>query len=65
MTDNNNIERLNYFTGQFLEADDFKAEQEYHIRMRRIGNRLLYSGSGVLDGGFQVTSTESKPQSIT
>ena len=59
------IERLNYFTGQFLEADDFKSEQEYHIRMRRIGNRLLYSGSGVLDGGFQVTSTESKPQSIT
>ena len=51
------IKRLNYFTGQFLEATDFKDEQEYHIRMRRLGNCMLYS-AGILDGGFQETKTK-------
>lgn len=65
MTDNTNIERLNYFTGQFLEADDFKAEQEYHIRMRRFGNRVLYLSAGILDGGFEVQKISDSEISIS
>lgn len=49
------IKRLRYFTGQFLEASDFQAEQEYHVDMRRRGARALYSSAGILDDGFQVT----------
>jgi hypothetical protein len=49
------IKRLNYFTGQFLEKEDFKAEQDYHIDMRCRGNRALYYSAGILDGGFEVT----------
>lgn len=37
------IERLNYYNGQRLEADDLKLEQEYHIRVRRWLNKSLYS----------------------
>ncbi|TKB88001.1 MAG: hypothetical protein E8D43_00600, partial [Nitrospira sp.] len=49
------IKRLNYFLGQFLEAEDFQAEQNYHVDMRRHGNHALYYTAGILDGGFQVT----------
>lgn len=49
------IKRLRYFTGQFLEATDFETEQAYHIDMRQRGNRALYTGAGVVDGGLQVT----------
>ncbi len=59
MADNNDIKRLNYFTGQFLEAKDFQDEQRYHIDMRRRLNRLLYS-PGVVDGGFEVTKVGDK-----
>ena len=48
------IKRLRYFTGQFLEALDFKAEQDYHVGMRRRGNQAIY-GAGIVDNGFQVT----------
>ena len=48
------VKRLNYFTGQFLEATDFTTEQDYHIDMRRAGNRALYYSAGILDGGFVV-----------
>jgi hypothetical protein len=43
------IERLNYYNGQRLEADDLKLEQEYHIRVRRWLNRSLYS-AGIASG---------------
>ena len=43
------VKRLNYFTHQFLREHDFKAEQEYHIAMRRQHNRLLH-GWGVVEG---------------
>jgi hypothetical protein len=59
----NDIKRLNYFTGQFLEAQDFKDEQRYHIEMRRQLNRLLYS-PGVIDNGFLVTKIGDKRISI-
>ena len=49
------IERLNYYNGQRLEADDLKLEQEYHIRVRRWLNKSLYS-AGIADG------LEVKPQ---
>src|SRR5580698_6941999 len=32
------IERLNYYEGEFLGAADFEAEQEYHREMRRRHN---------------------------
>lgn len=48
------IKRLRYFTGQFLEALDFQAEQNYHVGIRRRGNRALY-GAGIIDDGFNVT----------
>src|SRR5215469_2460472 len=32
------IERLNYYEGEFLGAVDFQAEQEYHRDMRRRHN---------------------------
>lgn len=37
------LERLNYFNGQRLEATDFRAEQAYHMAVRRWLNRSLYS----------------------
>jgi hypothetical protein len=43
------IERLNYFNGQRLEARDFRAEQDYQVRVRRYLNRSLYS-SGIVKG---------------
>jgi len=54
----NDIKRLNYFTGQFLEAQDFIDEQSYHLEMRRRRNRLQM-GPGVLDG-LGVTKTGAK-----
>lgn len=43
------VKRLNYFTHQFLREQDFKAEQEYHVGMRRQHNLLLH-GWGVVEG---------------
>jgi hypothetical protein len=43
------LKRLNYFNHQFLEEQDFKAEQAYHIESRRLHNRLLHSW-GVAEG---------------
>ena len=38
MANNTDIERLNYYEGEFLGAADFEAEQEYHRDMRRRHN---------------------------
>lgn len=38
MSYNTDIERLNYYEGEFLGAVDFQAEQEYHREMRRRHN---------------------------
>lgn len=53
MTDDAPIERLNYFNGQQLAAADFRAEQQYHLTVRRLLNRSLYS-PGVA-AGLEVT----------
>ena len=37
------ILRLNYFNGEFLKEEDFKAEQKYHLEMRRRHNQYLHS----------------------
>jgi hypothetical protein len=46
---------MNYYDHQFLGAADFKAEQDYHVNMRRMHNKLLHTW-GVLDG-LEVTAT--------
>jgi hypothetical protein len=43
------IKRLKYFTHQFLREQDFEAEQNYHIAMRRLHNRSVH-GWGVVEG---------------
>lgn len=35
--------RVNYFTGEFLQADDFKTEQRYHREALREHNRNLHT----------------------
>jgi hypothetical protein len=43
------ISRVNYFNGQRLEADDFRAEQDYQIAVRRKLYSVLYS-VGIVQG---------------
>jgi hypothetical protein len=43
------LQRLNYFNGQRLVANDFRTEQGYHTGMRRVLNRALYS-PGIVSG---------------
>lgn len=53
------LQRLNYFNGQRLVANDFRAEQGYHIGMRRVLNRSLYSPGIVV--GLEVVPAVSNP----
>jgi hypothetical protein len=48
-TPNDALERLNYFNGQRLAAADFRSEQGYHLGVRRLLNRSLYS-AGIVKG---------------
>ena len=43
------LERLNYFNGQRLTANDLRAEQGHHVGMRRVLNRSLYT-AGIVVG---------------
>jgi hypothetical protein len=43
------IKKLSYFTGQFLEEQDFKDEQLYHERMQRMLTYATFT-SGILNG---------------
>ncbi|MEU7811090.1 hypothetical protein [Pseudonocardia sp. NPDC049154] len=43
------IERVRFVQGQLLRPEDFRAEQDYHRRMRWLHNRLLH-GTGVVTG---------------
>lgn len=43
------LERLHYFDGQRLEAEDLRLEQEFHLRLQRWLSRSLFS-PGVADG---------------
>jgi hypothetical protein len=52
------LERLHYFNGQRLVAKDFELEQRYHLRVRRLLNRGLYS-PGVVRG-LEVTKVDAR-----
>ncbi|MBW4423098.1 MAG: hypothetical protein KME50_01175 [Nostoc desertorum CM1-VF14] len=52
------IQRLHYFDNQFLKAEDFTIEQEYHLEMRRRHNRGLHT-KGVAEG-LQIIKTSEK-----
>jgi hypothetical protein len=43
------MERVRFFDGQLLTAQDFQAEQEYQMESRRLHNRMLH-GVGVAAG---------------
>ena len=43
------LERLGYYNGQRLEADDYRVEQSYHIDVRRMLTRGLFT-PGVVSG---------------
>ncbi len=45
----NEIKRMHYFNGLFLQEADFGAEQKYNIRMRRMHNRHLHT-NGIVWG---------------
>jgi hypothetical protein len=45
----NEIERVRYFDYQFLTAKDFTDEQNYHIQMRELQNKYMFS-PGIVDG---------------
>jgi hypothetical protein len=43
------LDRLNYYNGQRLEAEDLRTEQDYHIRVRRLLHQALYT-PGIASG---------------
>ena len=53
------IERLHYANGRRLDADDLRLEQHYHIAMRRLLNRGLFTPGEV--NGLEVEKSE-KPE---
>jgi hypothetical protein len=56
------LKRVNYFYGQVLTADDFRAEQNYHIAKRHLFNRALF-GAGIVSG--LTIAVNSSPASVT
>lgn len=46
---NENLDRLNFYNGRRLDADDLRLEQEYHMEVRRRLNKALYTW-GIADG---------------
>jgi len=53
------LARLNYFNGQRLAAGDLRTEQGYHMGMRRVLNRSLYSPGIVV--GLEVEPDKPDP----
>src|SRR6476469_7228316 len=56
----NIVERVRYFDGEYLRANDFKTEQSYHAGMRRKLNRELHL-YGIVEGLELVPDTDSFP----
>lgn len=56
------LERLHFFNGQRLQAEDFRLEQDYHMRVRRWLNRSLYT-SGIASG-LEVRKVPGSPSVI-
>ena len=57
------VKRLNYFNHQFLEEQDFKEEQNYHVELRRLHNRVFHSW-GVAQG-LEVRKRKGSDREIT
>jgi hypothetical protein len=57
------LERLHFFDGQRLQAVDLALEQAYHIRVRRLLNKGLYS-PGVVNG-LQVVEVDKRHVTVT
>lgn len=55
------VKRLNYFNTQYLEQEDFKDEQKYHLEMRRLHNKRFHT-PGIAYG---LTVTRTGAQSIS
>ncbi len=53
--------RLNYYTGLFLQEEDFKTEQNYHVEQRKEQNKLLLT-PGIVNpnDGLEVTVSPDK-----
>ncbi len=62
--DTGGIKRLNYFNSQLLDAADFKAEQTYHLGMRRRHNMFMHT-AGVAGGGLQVSKNSDQTVKIS
>jgi hypothetical protein len=56
------IDRLNYFNGQRLLAEDLRLEQAYHIQVRRWLNRTLYTPG--IAGGLEVQVSPTSPRKV-
>ncbi|MDB9326730.1 hypothetical protein PN435_11185, partial [Nodularia spumigena CS-590/02] len=62
-TQDDQIQRLHYFDNQFLKAEDFTTEQEYHLEMRRRHNRVLHT-KGVAEG-LEIKKKDNKTITVT
>jgi hypothetical protein len=57
------IKRLNYFTYQFLLEADFKAEQAYHLALRRRHNQTFHTWG--IGNGLLVALVSNNPKQLT
>jgi hypothetical protein len=55
-------ERVRFFNGQVLSVADLEAEQNYHLEMRRLHNRVLH-GVGVVQG-LTVTKDMARTEGV-
>jgi hypothetical protein len=58
------MRRVTYFPHQVLTNNDFREDQNYHIAMRRLQNRFLYT-AGVVAGGLWVERRAEREILIT
>jgi hypothetical protein len=57
------VKRLNYFNTQYLEENDFKDEQKYHLEMRRLHNKRFHTPG--IAYGLAVTRTGGQSISVS
>ncbi len=56
--------RLRYYTGQFLQEQDFTAEQQYHLDRQRRHNRQLHT-PGIADGLTVTANAGSRSATVS
>src|SRR5687768_6180747 len=56
------MKRVHYFNGQLLGPEDFRTEQEYHIKKRKLQNRRSI-GAGVVSGLHVAIHSDGVPVS--